>query len=377
MSVRVLVVDDSRFFRRRVQEMLESDSRIKVIGSAENGLEAIQKSSRLKPDVITMDVEMPVMDGITATKRILATQNLPILIFSSLTTEGAKTTFDALDAGAVDYLPKRFEDISKDKIVARRTLCERVLAVASQAKNQARSPLSRPTTSTNKGDTGLPKRAAGESFNISQRNTSSAATSIPPRASSTRRRGQYKLVVIGTSTGGPVALQKVLTGLPENFNLPILLVQHMPASFTNAFAQRMDSLCKIKVEEASDGSILKPGTAYLAPGGKQMTLAKRGISMVIKIKDSEPNQNYKPSVDTTLLSVADFEPNNTLVIIMTGMGADGCKGAQELKKSGSTIWAQDEASCVVYGMPAAVTEAGIVDNILSLDDIRKNLVERI
>jgi len=377
MSVRVLVVDDSRFFRRRVQEMLESDSRIKVIGSAENGMEAIQKSSRLKPDVITMDVEMPVMDGITATKRILATQNLPILIFSSLTTEGAKTTFDALDAGAVDYLPKRFEDISKDKEVARRTLCERVLAVASQARNQTRSTLSRSTPSINNGNAGLPNRAAGESLNVSRRKTSSATTNIPVRTSIVGRKGQYKLVVIGTSTGGPVALQKVLTGLPENFSLPILLVQHMPSSFTNAFAQRLDSLCKIKVEEASEGSILKPGTAYLAPGGKQMILAKRGISMAVKIKESEPNQNYKPSVDTTLLSVAEFEPNKTLVIVMTGMGADGCKGAQALKKSGSTIWAQDEESSVVYGMPAAVAEAGIVDNILSLDDIRKNLAERV
>ncbi len=364
MAVRVLVVDDSRFFRRRVQEMLESDTRIKVIGSAENGLEAIQKSSRLKPDVITMDVEMPVMDGITATKRILASQNIPILIFSSLTTEGAKTTFDALDAGAVDYLPKRFEDISNDKIIAKRTLCERVLAVASQAQGKMHMPLNRFNSLPNKD-------------NIARQTTKSTDASPLTRNSIVRRKGQYKLLVIGTSTGGPIALQKVLTGLPKNFNLPILLVQHMPGSFTTAFAQRLDNLCQIKVVEASNGQVLVPGTAYLAPGGKQMVVAKQSVSLIVKINDSEPSQNYKPSVDTTLFSVANIEPKNTLVVIMTGMGSDGCKGAQELKKGGSTIWAQDEASCVVYGMPAAVIEAGIVDYVFSLDDIRQKLVERI
>jgi len=377
MVVRVLVVDDSRFFRRRVQEMLESDARIKVIGSAENGLEAIQKSSRLKPDVITMDVEMPVMDGIRATKRILATQDIPILIFSSLTTEGAKTTFDALDAGAVDYLPKRFEDISKDKIIARRTLCERVLAVASQAKNKLGLPRTRSKPLSAKADLPITKRVTDKPVNLRESNTAASNTIGASRNSVVRRKGQYKLVVIGTSTGGPVALQTVLTGLPQDFNLPILLIQHMPGSFTNAFAQRLDSLCKINVAEANEGQILRPGTAYLAPGGKQMLVAKQGAGLAIKITDSEPNQNYKPSVDTTLLSVADFEPNHTLVIIMTGMGADGCKGAQELKKNGSTIWAQDEASSVVYGMPAAVVEAGIVDYVLSLDDIRTNLIERV
>jgi len=377
MVVRVLVVDDSRFFRRRVQEMLESDARIKVIGSAENGLEAIQKSSRLKPDVITMDIEMPIMDGIRATKRILATQDIPILIFSSLTTEGAKTTFDALDAGAVDYLPKRFEDISKNKIIARLALCERVLAVVSQAKNKKASPLNRSIPSTGKVNAPLAKPTADKAVNIPGIKTGGIDTTVSPRNSVVRRKGQYKLVVIGTSTGGPVALQTVLTGLPEDFHLPILLIQHMPGSFTNAFAKRLDGLCNIKVAEANEGQVLQPGTAYLAPGGKQMALSKRGAGLVIKIADSEPNQNYKPSVDTTLLSVANYEPNNTLVIIMTGMGADGCKGAQELKKKGSTIWAQDEASSVVYGMPAAVVEAGIVDYVLSLDDIRENLIERV
>ncbi len=370
MVVRVLVVDDSTFFRRRVTEMLESDPRIKVIGTAENGSEAVQKSGRLKPDVITMDIEMPVMDGITATKRILASQRVSILMFSSLTTEGAQATLDALEAGAVDFLPKRFEDISTDKEVAKRQLCEKVIVVARQAANRFgyHSPVSN-LTQTQYGirpaiQPGQPRPSLGSRPTVSH------------HGHVTTKKGQFKLVLIGTSTGGPVALQKVLTQVPKDFAAPIVLVQHMPGSFTTAFAQRLNSMCAIEVREAQDGDELKPGLALLAPGGKQMEVERRAGKMMVKVKEAQAGQNYKPCVDITFRSAVKVEPLKTLAIILTGMGADGCEGCKTLKASGATVWAQDEQTCVVYGMPAAVAEAGVVDSVLAIDDIGLNLAQR-
>lgn len=364
MAVRVLVVDDSRFFRRRVTEMLESDPNIKVIDSAENGLEAVSKASRLKPDVITMDVEMPVMDGITATRRIMATTPTAILMFSSLTTDGAKSTLDALEAGAVDFLPKRFEDISNDREEARRVLCERVRAIGSRPRPVSRAAISRATPFPMKDVLGTAK-------------SPQVAAPLQRNRGVSLLKGQTKLVAIGTSTGGPVALQNVLKQLPANFPVPIILIQHMPGSFTKAFADRLNASCAINVREAINGDELKPGLALLAPGGQQMIIEKRGGSSVVKITDSEPGQNYKPCVDVTFTSVAKNYPGCSLAIVLTGMGADGREGAKLIKQSGSQVWAQDEASCVVYGMPAAIVDAGLADYVLSLDDVGKTLAVNI
>jgi two-component system chemotaxis response regulator CheB len=373
MVVRVLVVDDSTFFRRRVTEMLESDPRIKVIGTAENGSEAVQKSSRLKPDVITMDIEMPVMDGITATKRILASQRVSILMFSSLTTQGAQATLDALEAGALDFLPKRFEDISNDKEVAKRQLCEKVIAVARQASNRLgyHSSSGNLTQPPVVGRPGIQPPQPGLSPAIAP-----ARRTVSHQGHVTTKKGQFKLVLIGTSTGGPIALQKLLTQVPKDFAAPILLVQHMPGSFTTAFAQRLNTMCSIEVREAQDGDELKPGLALLAPGGKQMEVQRRAGNWLVQIKESEPGQNYKPCVDVTLRSAVKIDPGKTLAIILTGMGADGCEGCKLLKASGATIWAQNEQTCVVYGMPAAVAEAGVVDSVLSIEEIGLNLAQR-
>jgi len=366
MSVRVLVVDDSRFFRRRVTEMLESDPQIKVIDSAENGLEAVSKASRLKPDVITMDVEMPVMDGITATRKIMAASPTAILMFSSLTTDGAKSTLDALEAGAVDFLPKRFEDISNDRDEARRVLCERVRAVGSK-----RRPISRVTTSR---PAPVPTK---DTLGSVTAKTSAVSTPAHRKGKTDLVKGKTKLVAIGTSTGGPVALQNVLKQLPADFPAPIILIQHMPGSFTKAFADRLNASCAINVREAIDGDELKPGLALLAPGGQQMIIEKRGGRSVVKITDSEPGQNYKPCVDVTFTSVAKNYPGSSLAVVLTGMGADGREGARLIKQGGAQIWAQDEASCVVYGMPAAIVDAGLADHILSLDDVGKALAVNI
>lgn len=370
MAVRVLVVDDSRFFRRRVTEMLESDPQIKVIDSAENGLDAVSKASRLKPDVITMDVEMPVMDGITATRKIMAASPTAILMFSSLTTDGAKSTLDALDAGAVDFLPKRFEDISNDRDEARRVLCERVRAVGVHRRPTSRVTSTRPVADRS------PLPSAGVLGSNSGK-TSAASAPVRGSAGVSLIKGKTKLVAIGTSTGGPVALQNVLKQLPANFPVPIVLIQHMPGSFTKAFADRLNSLCAINIREANDGDELEPGLALLAPGGRQMLIEKHGARSVVKITDSTPEQNYKPCVDVTFSSLAKCYPGTALAIVLTGMGADGREGAKLMKQGGAHVWAQDEASCVVYGMPAAIVDAGLADQVLPLDDVGKSLVANI
>lgn len=374
MPTRVLVVDDSGFFRRRVREMLGSDTRLEVVGEAVNGVEAVEMTARLKPDIITMDIEMPVMDGITATRRIMQANPCPILMFSSLTTDGAKATLDALDAGAVDYLPKKFEDISKNRAEATRELCDKVFTL-SRGHAHALSPVRRPATPSApaaRATTTRPSVSTGRA-GVTAARTAAPARQVPPPPPP--RRGQLKLLAIGTSTGGPVALQEVLTKLPAGFPMPIVMVQHMPGSFTPAFASRLNQLCAISVKEAEDGDSLQPGTAYLAPGGKQMLLELRGGRQILKVTEAETGQNYKPSVDITFSSIARVFPSQTLAVILTGMGADGREGSRALKQGGSQVWSQDEASCVVYGMPAAVEEAGLSDRVLSLNEFGPALAQ--
>lgn len=363
MTVKVLVVDDSGFFRRRVKEMLQTDARIEIVGDAANGKEAIQKTQELKPDVITMDIEMPVMDGITAVRQIMAIQPTPIMMFSSLTHQGAQSTFDALDAGAVDYLPKNFDELSNKREEVAKILCSQIWAIGSQ-----KASLVKKTAAIPAKPHVIKQPAAAPPKPV-------AAVARP--ASRTSGPGKYKLLAIGASTGGPVALQEVLTKLPGNFPLPIILVQHMPASFTEAFAKRLNQLSKIEIREAKDGDILKPGLALLAPGGMQMSVEGREGNLRIHIHESEPGQNYKPCVDTTFSSIAKVMPANTLAVILTGMGADGREGAKLLNRGGSTIWAQDEKTCVIYGMPMAVAEAGVADKVLPLQAIGSQIVSHV
>ncbi|WP_025564977.1 chemotaxis response regulator protein-glutamate methylesterase [Psychromonas sp. SP041] len=369
MTIKVLVVDDSNFFRRRVSEIINASPYLEVIATANNGKEAIDMVVKHKPDVITMDVEMPVMDGITAVQKIMDLAPTPILMFSSLTHQGASATLDALDAGACDFLPKKFEDIARDKQEAITLLQQRIQMIARRRVQRVPEKIS-----------GLAKPTA----NIASATLKPVLNRVPPKhenngviAKSTpihrvKASGKsYNVLAIGTSTGGPVALQKILTALPQNFKLPIVLVQHMPGTFTKAFSERLNSNCKITVKEAETGDILKPGCAYLAPGGKQMLIAANGQ---IKIHEGNEALNYKPSVDITFASLAKSYTNKVLAIILTGMGADGRDGARLLKSKGSEIWAQDEASCVVYGMPQAVTKAGISTESIALEQVAKRIL---
>jgi two-component system chemotaxis response regulator CheB len=366
MAVKVLVVDDSGFFRRRVSEILSSDSNIQVIGTATNGREAIDQALALKPDVITMDYEMPMMDGITAVRQIMQRCPTPVLMFSSLTHEGARVTLDALDAGAVDFLPKNFEDISRNPDKVKQLLCEKVHSI-SRSNRRFSSTVTAPAATTHAA------RPVGVSpSGITSHARSSAPVHTAQAPALAPRRKSYRLVAIGTSTGGPVALQRVLTQLPGNFPAPIVLIQHMPAAFTKAFAERLDKLCKISVKEAEDGDVLRPGLALLAPGGKQMMVDGRGT---VRILPGDERLNYRPCVDVTFGSAAKAYGDKVLAVVLTGMGADGREGARMLKQSGSQVWAQDEASCVIYGMPMAVVKANLSDAVYGLDDIGRHLSE--
>lgn len=376
MSFKVLVVDDSSFYRRRVREILNQDPNLEVVGEASNGQEAVAKISQLSPDVVTMDVEMPVMDGITAVKKIMQSRPTPILMFSSITQDGAEATIQALEAGALDFLPKNFEDIAKDRREATMVLRAKVKAIASRKLGQLGGLSANLRTP---GTTAATKKFFRSSSTLSGRSETPASTTN--RFSSLIKGSPKvpKLLAIGSSTGGPVALQKVLQPLPASFPVPILLVQHMPGTFTTAFAQRLNSMCKITVTEAKQGDMLKPGHAYLAPGGKQMLIEGAASSARIKVVEHVQGENntYKPSVDITFQSLSNVFSGHVLGIILTGMGADGRDGCQKLKQLGATIWAQDEASSVVYGMPQAVTSANIAEKSLPIDSIASEILANI
>ena len=353
MPVKVLVVDDSGFFRRRLVEIFEADPRLIVVGTANDGREAIEKVQSLSPDVVTMDYEMPVLDGIAAVTNIMKLKPTPVLMFSSLTHEGAKVTLDALEAGAVDFMPKNFEDISRDSAIVKRALVDRVLAVARTRFAGDRRPVA-----------ALAPREAPKPI-VTER-----GVIIP------RMRKRVSLVAIGTSTGGPMALQAVLSKLPKDFAAPIVLVQHMPAAFTGAFAERLNNICQITVKEAQDGDRLQSGVALLAPGGKQMMIDPRNGGCV-RILDGDERLNYKPSVDVTFGSASKCYPGKVLSVVMTGMGVDGREGARMLKNSGSKVWIQSEESCVIYGMPMAVEKANLADEIIDLDHIGERIAREV
>jgi two-component system chemotaxis response regulator CheB len=389
MPFRVLVVDDSNFFQHRLKDIINEHPELKVVGIASNGREAIDKAAELQPDIITMDFEMPVMDGVTAIKHIMSNRRVPILMFSSLTYEGAKITLDALAAGALDFIPKDFAEVSRNSEVLKRKLHERLITLAGSGSRPAPPPVSsfrdQPAPISTIGAVGDIRSTQSSFRPISAPSPTPVSRPVPvaheePTKSSGadnyRLKNKPKILVIGASTGGPVALAEVLIALPANFPLPIVLVQHMPENFTKAFAERLNKQCHIRVREAVDGDQLQPGLALLAPGGKQLMLDKRNGGSVRVLPDDE-RVNYKPSLDITFGSAANNYGDKVLGVVLTGMGSDGCNGARLLKEAGSSLWSQDEASCVIYGMPMAVARAGLTDKVLSLKDIGPRLVREV
>jgi len=380
MSIKVLIVDDSHFFRRCIGDIVTKAEGLEVIDYAKNGQEGVEKALALRPDVVMMDIEMPIKNGIDATREIMSKQPMPILMFSSLTHEGAKATLDALDAGAADFLPKKFEEIAGSGKVATERITTAIRALGSRRVSLRRtSPVPASLTSRVAERSSITPQRTRAGTNVTgqsdiiKRAASTQERTLPGRGGIVSASGKkYNLLAIASSTGGPVALQTVLSKLPTNFPYPILLVQHMPAAFTGAFAERLNRLCNIGIKEAQNGDIIKPGHAYLAPGGMQMLL-DRGNRL--KVTPGPADLNYKPCADVTFATISKYNDGNTLTVVLTGMGADGCDGAKMLSSRGATVWAQDEASSVVYGMPQAVKKAGITDKVMSIDVIGDSIVK--
>jgi two-component system chemotaxis response regulator CheB len=326
-QIRVLVVDDSSFMRNAITRHIQRDSRFVVIDTAANGLEAVAKAAELRPDVITMDVEMPEMNGIEALRQIHARSSIPIIMVSAQTEAGAKITIQALQLGAVDFIPKAngFEQLH-----------EKLHAVAGAARARLSPGFALATPPA-------PRRT------------------LPMRVTPPRPR----IVVIGSSTGGPRALHQVLERLPARFPAPIVIAQHMPPQFTAAMAKWLSEVCAVKVVEAADEMALAAGTAYVGPGGMQFRLANGRT----KIAAAQGESLYKPSVDVLAASAAADYGAHVLAIMLTGMGNDGAKGFLKLKQGGAYVMAQDQASSAVWGMPRAVAESGCADEILTVGEI--------
>jgi two-component system, chemotaxis family, protein-glutamate methylesterase/glutaminase len=351
--INVVVIDDSAFMRKSISMMLESDPEIKVVATGRDGKDGIDKIKQFQPDLVTMDIEMPVMDGLTALGIIMKDMPLPVLMISSLTTEGAQATISALSLGAVDFIAKENSYVSVNISRIRDDLVSKVKQIA-----QSRSLLFR-LQRIRKAASSIQSAAGGRT--------------VPPRVTSKLPTRAFKAMVLGISTGGPFALIQTIPKLPQNFPLAIAIVQHMPPRFTKSMAERLDGVSQIRVREAEQGDIMKPGLALIAPGGQHMTFEKSGNAVRICISDEPRETLYHPSADLMMKSAVEVYLGPLLGVIMTGMGKDGLEGLKDIKKQGGYVLAQDEDSCVVYGMPRAAVEEGVADCVASLEDIPSTL----
>jgi len=358
-QINVLVVDDSAFIRKAVSLMLESDPGIRVIDFARDGQEAVEKVACIKPDLVTMDIEMPKMDGLTALSKIMKENPTPVLMLSSITNEGAKATMDAFDLGAVDFIPKQISEVSMDIVKVKELLIDKVKQIHSRRRTlMAQYALGR-RMNMNAGAHSATKPLADEPAQL-------AAIKL-------RRRG-IRVVAIGVSTGGPPALQKIIPKLPEDFPSGILVVQHMPPRFTRSLADRLDSISSLKVKEAEHGEPIVAGCVYIAPGDKHLKVKKWGNNADVRLDDEPSDLLHRPSVDVMMDSVAEAYGGASLAVILTGMGSDGLQGITHLKGKGAAVIAQNEQTCVVYGMPRAVAEKGLADRISPIDRIARDIV---
>lgn len=367
--ISVLVVEDSAFFRKTLKNMLESDPLIQVIGTAEDGIEALEKIEKLRPDVVTLDIEMPRMNGLEVLKVVMEKFPLPVIMISSITKDGAEATLDALHMGAIDYIPKNLSRMSSNVDTVRDELLAKVKAVAKKGTDSAV----------------IHKSGASESSYFERKIRSGHVKNLRGSQSDghSGRYLDYKggddvdLVSLGASTGGPRALQEILIQLPGDFPAPIIITQHMPGVFTKPFAERINKLCEIEIKEAEDNDIIKSGVALLAPGGYQMRVRKRNRECRVEISNEPKESIYKPSVDITMMSASQSFGKGCVGVILTGMGSDGLEGMRAIKSRGGMTIAQNKKSCVVYGMPKMVIEAGVADKTLSLDDIVGELLKQV
>ncbi len=345
-KIRVLIVDDSAFMRTALSRMVSNDPDLWVVGTAASGNEALQKIAPLDPDVITLDVQMPGLDGLETLRCIMAQFPRPVIMVSSVTVKDADTTFSALEAGAFDYVPKQIASTSLNILHIREDLIAKIKAAAELRRSRDHLVLQRKPPRIVE----LPIRAA-----------------LPSTPA---------IVALGISTGGPKALQEILPTLPADFSVPILVVQHMPAGFTAPFAKRLDGLCAASVCEASHGEALQPGMIYIAPGGRQMTVDRStDPRAMICLSDKPENQLHIPSADIMMQSVAAAYGPLAMGVIMTGMGSDGAQGMSAIHREGGFTLGQDESSCAVYGMPRVCAEMGILNRVVPLSRITHEILQ--
>ncbi|GAX90543.1 protein-glutamate methylesterase/protein-glutamine glutaminase [Effusibacillus lacus] len=351
--VRVLVVDDSALMRRIITDILQSDPDIQVVATARNGKDALDMLQRHQVDVVTLDIEMPVMTGMEVLPKILELHRLPVIILSSLTTAGANHTIQALELGAFDFIAKPSGSISLDLAKVSTELIGKVKAAANRRKDfQVKKTI--PAFMNPVTHLGAPVRTA-------YANTSAAGKVT-------------RIVAIGTSTGGPRALQTVLGGLPGDLNAAVVVVQHMPPGFTKSLANRLDQICSVRVHEAEHGQELETGHVYIAPGDYHMQVESSGGRFVVKLDKTPPVGGHRPAVNNLFRSVAALQGVALQAVILTGMGNDGAEGLKLIKQAGGKTISEAKETCVVYGMPKAAAETGCVDAVVPLHEVSKQIV---
>jgi two-component system chemotaxis response regulator CheB len=346
-QISVLVVDDSVVIRRLVTDALQAEPDIRVVGTAPNGKVALAKIAQLAPDVVTLDIEMPEMDGLTTIREIRKTHaKLPVIMFSTLSVAGGAATLEALASGASDYVtkPANVGSVRESMTSVREQLIPRIRALTGRRAPAAARPAAAPV------------RVA-------------AVPAGPPKA--------IDILAVGCSTGGPEALATVLTRMPADLPVPVVVVQHMPPVFTRLFAERLDRTSRLHVSEAADGTPLVPGHVYIAPGDRHLEVVRRATGVVTRLHDGPPECFCRPAVDVLFRSVAAAYKGTALALVLTGMGQDGKRGSESLREGGSRIVVQDEATSVVWGMPGAVAGAGLAEAVLPLDQIGSAVLERI
>lgn len=345
--IKVLIVDDSALIRKILTDILKLDSEISVVGTAKNGKEALEKIEILKPDIITLDIEMPLMDGLTTLKHIISKYDLPVIMISSLTIEGAELTLKALDEGAIDFLSKPTNIFSLSQNEIKNEIIEKI-KVGAKSKVHIKQSVKIKS---------IPKPSFENSILESKKFSN--------------------IIAIGTSTGGPRALQSLLPEIPKDINASIVIVQHMPPKFTKSLAERLNSISNIKIKEAEDGDILLRGHGYIAPGDYHMEVVKAGDSLVIKLNQEPKVMGLRPTVDKMMESVSKIKGYSKIGVILTGMGSDGTKGIIEMKKDNSYTIAQDESTSVVFGMPKSAIATKSIDKVLPLEDIGREIINKL
>lgn len=362
-NIRALIVDDSAFMRLMISEILSEHENIEVVGVAKNGEEALQKIKTFKPDVVTLDIEMPLMNGLEALKRIMEDFPVPVIMLSSTTKEGADNTFQAMQIGAFDFIAKPSGPISLDLHKIKSEITEKVIAAskASIQRLKKNTLIEQTTLPESKGYSKI------ESVNLVKRSKNSNQWD----------KSSNKIICIGTSTGGPRALQRVLTALPSDIGAAILVVQHMPSGFTKSLAGRLDGLSMIKVKEAEDGEIIQRGTAYIAPGGYHMKVKRVGMNLAISTDQQTAIRNgHRPSVDVMFESVSELSDYSKIAVIMTGMGSDGSSGLKQLKRTGNVkAIAESQETSIVFGMPKAAIATDLIDSVENVDEIARAIIK--